>query len=131
MAQTPDQPSHTAPVADVHTVAGVTVARPLDKRILGNRVALLFDGVLTPLAETIGAGALVLDLSNVAYLSSDSFGRLVKLAATLRHGGGVLVLCHVTPGLQEVFRVTRLDTTFEIVDDIASAIGGSRPTDPG
>lgn len=131
MAPLPDPPPPAAPVADIHAVAGVTVVRPLDKRILGNRVGMLFDDVLTPLAEGIGAGTLVLDFSRVAYFSSDSFGRLARLAATLGRGDGTLVLCHVAPGLREVFRVTRLDTTFEIVDDLASAIDGNRPTEPG
>ena len=104
MASPPVPPSPTPPAADVETVAGVTVARPLDKRILGNRVAVLFDEVLEPLAEGIGAGTLVLDLSRVAYFSSDSFGRLVRLASVLRNSEGSLVLCHVAPGLREIGR---------------------------
>lgn len=131
MASLPDSPSPAFPAAEVHTVSGVIVARPLDKRILGHRVAVLFDEVLTPLAEGIDGGTLVLDCARVVYFSSDSFGRLVLLAGTLRRAGGALVLCHVAPGLREALRVTRLDATFEIVADLATAIGGARPTEPG
>lgn len=131
MASLPDSPSPAFPAAEVHSVAGVIVARPLDKRILGHRVAVLFDEVLAPLAADVGDGTLVLDFSRVVYFSSDSFGRLVLLAATLRRTGGTLVLCHVAPGLREALRVTRLDATFEIVADLSTAIGGARPTEPG
>ena len=124
-------PTPELPTVDVRTVAGVTVARLLDKRVLGLRVAKTFDEVLMPLAGAVGEGTLVLDFSKVAYFGSDSFGRLVELGRTVRRGGGTLVLCHLSPDIREVFRVTRLDTWFEIVDDVATAVGGSRPTEPG
>lgn len=124
-------PAPELPTVAVETFDGVTVARLLDKRVLGVRVAAMFDQVLVPLAERTGDGTLVLDFSNVAYFGSDSFGRLVELGRTVRRGDGSLVLCHLSPDIREVFRVTRLDTWFEIVEDVATAIGGSRPTEPG
>ncbi len=126
MSASPDPPT-----ADVRRIAGVAVARLLDKRVLGLRVAALFDQVLRPLAESTGEGTLVLDFSHVAYFGSDSFGRLVELGKTLRRGGGALVLCHLSRDLREVFRVTRLDSWFEIAEDVATAVGGARPTEPG
>lgn len=125
------EPRPEAPAVLVRSVGGVTVAQLLDKRVLGLRVAAAFDGVLAPLAESLGDGVLVLDFSRVTYFGSDSFGRLVELGRSLRRRNGDLVLCHVSRDLREVFRVTRLDTWFEIVADLAAAVGGARPTEPG
>lgn len=124
-------PAPELPTVVVDSVAGVTVARLLDKRVLGVRVAAMFDEVLVPLARRTGEGLLVLDFARVAYFGSDSFGRLVELGRTVKRGGGTLVLAAVSPDIREVFRVTRLDTWFEIVEDVAAAIGGNRPTEPG
>ena len=120
-------PAPELPTVAVETHAGVTVARLLDKRVLGVRVAAMFAEVLLPLAEKIGDGTLVLDFSKVAYFGSDSFGRLVELGRTVKRAGGSLVLCHLSHDIREVFRVTRLDNWFEIVDDVATAIGSNRP----
>ncbi len=124
-------PAPELPTVAVESFAGVTVARLLDKRVLGVRVAAMFDDVLLPLAESLGDGTLVLDFSKVAYFGSDSFGRLVELGRTVRRVGGALVLCHVSRDIRAVFRVTRLDTWFDIAEDLATAIGSNRPTEPG
>ena len=124
-------PAPELPTVAVDTYAGVTIARLLDKRVLGVRVAATFDEVLVPLAEKLGDGTLVLDFARVAYFGSDSFGRLVELGKTVKGGGGALVICHLSPDIREVFRVTRLDTWFDIATDVAAAIGSYRPTAPG
>lgn len=124
-------PAPELPTVAVESLAGAVVARLLDKRVLGVRVAAMFDEVLVPLARRTGEGLLVLDFARVAYFGSDSFGRLVELGRTVKRGGGTLVLAGVSPDIREVFRVTRLDTWFEIVEDVAAAIGGERPTEPG
>ncbi|MFM7075041.1 MAG: STAS domain-containing protein [Planctomycetaceae bacterium] len=117
------------PTADIRTVGGVVVARLLDKRVLGVRAATLFDEVLGPIGGSLGEGTLVLDFSPVTFFGSESFGRLTALAAALTRRGGRLVVCHLTAGLKEAFRVTRLDTTFDVVEDLVDALGGDRPTD--
>lgn len=119
------------PTVDLRRLDGVTVATPLDKRVLGVRAASLFEDHLFPAADRLAGDGLVIDLSRVAYFGSDSFGRLVDLASRVRAAHGWLSLCHVDERIREVFRVTRLDTRFEIVDDLATAIGTSRRTEPG
>jgi len=124
-------PPEDSPTAEIRTLGGVVVARLLDKRVLGLRSAALFEEVLFPRARTMGPRKLVLDLTDVSYLGSDSFGRIARLAATLRDQDGELALCGVAPGIRAAMRVTRLDTTCEIFDDLAAALGADRPTDPG
>ena len=115
--------------AAIRTVGGVVVARLLDKRVLGVRAATLFDEVLGPIGESVGDGTLVIDFSPVTFFGSESFGRLTALAAALARRGGRLVVCHLTAGLREAFRVTRLDTTIDVAEDLVDALGSDRPTD--
>ena len=120
-----------SPTVDVRRLGTVTVATLLDKRVLGARATSLFEDHLFPIADDLGGDGLVIDFSRVTYFGSDSFGRLVQLAGRVDRSSGWLTLCHVDARIREVFRVTRLDTRFDIADDLATAIGSSRPTEPG
>ena len=124
-------PDAESPAVEIRRLGPVTVATLLDKRILGARGTSLFEDHLLPLADTLGGDSLVLDFSRVTYFGSDSVGRLVQLAGRVDRSHGWLTLCHVDAKIREVFRVTRLDTTFDIVDDHVTAIGSNRPTEPG
>ena len=122
-------PPAEIPTVEIRTVGGVMVARLQDKRVLGVRAATLFDEVLGPIVESLDDGTLVLDFSAVTFFGSESFGRLTALAAALSRRGGRLVVCHLTAGLREAFRVTRLDTTIDVAEDLIDALGSNRPTD--
>lgn len=58
----------------------------------------------------------VVDLSEVQYVSSAALSKLLALRKRLLGVKGRIVLRHVHPDLWEVFRVTRLDTYFEVED---------------
>lgn len=124
-------PDAELPTVDLRRHGTVTVATLLDKRVLGARATSLFEDCLFPVAEALAGDGLVIDFSRVTYFGSDSFGRLVQLAGRVERARGWLTLCHVDAKIREVFRVTRLDTRFDIADDLVTAIGSSRPTEPG
>jgi len=124
-------PQAELPPVEIRRLDAVTVATLVDKRVLGARAAALFDDHLLPEADSLGGDGLVIDFSRVTYFGSDSFGRLVELAGRVGRAHGWLTLCHVDARIREVFRVTRLDTRFDIVDDLVTAIRSSRPTEPG
>jgi anti-anti-sigma factor len=109
----------------------VAVAILLDKRVLGVRAEELFDDHLFPLADALAGNGLIVDFSLVRYFGSDSFGRLLQLATRVKGAKGWLRLCGIAPGLLDVFRVTRLDTRFDIDSDLGAALEGTRPTAPG
>jgi anti-anti-sigma factor len=67
------------------------------------------DGAFAPVGERI-----VLDLSDVRYLSSADLGKLTKLRRRLGASRGKLRLRNLHPDLREVFRISRLDEVFEI-----------------
>ena len=120
-----------APTVEIRRLGAVSVATLLDKRVLGARATSLFEDHLLPEADGLAGDGLVIDFSRVTYFGSDSFGRLVLLAGRVDRAGGWLTLCHVDAKIREVFRVTRLDTRFDIADDLVTAIGSNRPTEPG
>ena len=124
-------PHAELPPVEIRHLGAVTVATLLDKRVLGARATALFEDHIMPEADALAGDGLVIDFSRVTYFGSDSFGRLVLLAGRVDRSGGWLTLCHVDGKIREVFRVTRLDTRFDIADDLVTAIGSNRPTEPG
>jgi anti-anti-sigma factor len=75
--------------------------------------ALVLDGLLQHAAEAAGRD-LVLDLSNVAFVSSAGLRLLVGLHNRLRAAGRRLALRDLDRDVYEVFEVTRLTTLFDV-----------------
>ncbi|WP_169976743.1 STAS domain-containing protein [Tautonia rosea] len=94
--------------------------------------------LLTPkLPEELGAAlideamvrrwsCLVLDCSQVEFLSSLGLGALIRLDRQLRPTGGRLKLCGLNPHLREFFAITRLDRVLQISDSEPDALETSR-----
>ena len=57
---------------------------------------------------------LVINLSDVEYLTSSDLGKLINLKRKLTSRGVRLSLQHVHPDLMDVFRLTRLDNVFSL-----------------
>lgn len=57
---------------------------------------------------------LFVDLSGVNMVTSLVLAKLISLNTELRDAGGRLTLANAKPVVREVFKVTRLDTVFEI-----------------
>jgi len=64
---------------------------------------------------------IVLDFSNVKSLSSTSIAKLIKINEAARDAGGKMVLCSLSPQIQEVLDKTRLVKLFAVVADIGEA----------
>jgi anti-anti-sigma factor len=60
---------------------------------------------------------LVVDLSDVTFLTNPMLNLLVSLRARLRAGGGRLVLINLAPLLEQLFAAARLHTLFEVRRD--------------
>jgi anti-sigma B factor antagonist len=69
---------------------------------------------LVAVAEQRDQSPLVLDMGNVASVSSMALGMLVKLHKRLHAAGRRLTLCNLSPQVFEVFAVTRLDTVLDL-----------------
>jgi anti-sigma B factor antagonist len=66
------------------------------------------------------------DFQHVPYLSSSALGMLIGLHHRIVQRQGRLKLAGINPEVMDVFRVTKLDTVFEIHKDAASAIEAFR-----
>ena len=83
------------------------------------------------LVELVAAGQnqVVVDLSRVDFLDSTGLGVLVGVHRRLRAGGGSLGLVCAHERLLKIFRITGLDTVFDIHSSVEEATtGGSTQT---
>jgi anti-sigma B factor antagonist len=82
------------------------------------------------LIEMVGAGErqVVVDLGRVEFLDSTGLGVLVGAHRRLRAGDGSLSLVCPHERLLKIFRITGLDSVFEIHSSVDAAVGGSAQT---
>ena len=103
-------------------------------RQIGNVTILDTDGHLTlgagvrglheKMHELTAAGQInvLLNMAEVIYVDSSGLGALVGSFTTMAKLGGHLKLLSLTKRVQDLLRLTRLDTTFETFTDEAAAV---------
>lgn len=69
-----------------------------------------------------GFMSLVIDLSDLTYVSSMGLRSFVAAAKKLRDKGGDLRICRLTGLVRQVFEITRLNQVFPPHDSIESAL---------
>lgn len=98
----------------ISEVGDVTVVRFVDRRILDASNIEELGGELFGLIEKENRKKLLLNFSDVEFLSSAALNKMIILDKKLRSGGGTLKMCCLRPEIQEVFMITKLDQLFEI-----------------
>jgi anti-sigma B factor antagonist len=106
----------------LETSSGVTVVRFVDAKIVTEEDIQQIGEDLNRLVDEQGHRRLLLDFGQVQYLSSAALGKLINLKKRVAAVDGALKLCSVHPDLLEVFRITRLDTVFDIFKDEKAAL---------
>jgi anti-sigma B factor antagonist len=109
---------------DIEKIGDVTVARFVDKKILDENNIQIIGSQLFSLVEDDGAKRIILDFSNVEYLSSAALGKLITMEKKVKQAGGKLRLCAIRPDIYEVFAITKLNKVFDIQDDVDQALEG-------
>ena len=109
---------------DVEEIGDVTVARFVDRKILDETNIQIVGNQLFALVDDEGRQKILLDFSNVEYLSSAALGKLITLDKKAKANGGKLRLCSVRPEIYEVFAITRLNKLFDMYDDQEKALEG-------
>lgn len=66
---------------------------------------------------------LVLNFSDVEFLSSVMLGKLVGMKRKIAEKNGVLRLCGMCPNIRLIFKLTCLDHIFDVRETEADAIG--------
>ena len=106
----------------VEQVGDVTVVNFLDKRILDEPTIQAIAEQLFSLVDD-GKRRLLLNFSNVEYMSSAALGKLINLHKKLHVLQGKLAMCNVIPQIFEVFAITKLDKIFKIFPNEDDAMG--------
>jgi anti-sigma B factor antagonist len=107
---------------EVSEVGDVTVVRFVDRKILDEANIQELGHELYHLVEKDGRKQLLLNFSNVEFLSSAALGKLITLDKKVKVSGGRLQLSNIRPEIYEVFAITKLNKLFDIKDDEAAAL---------
>lgn len=97
----------------------ITVVQPLAERI-DAMVAVMFKDRMKAAIEA-GSSCILLDLSPIGFLDSSGLGAVVAIRRFLREGQR-LELASLTPPVQRVFRLTRMDSVFTIHSEVDDAL---------
>jgi anti-sigma B factor antagonist len=85
-------------------------------------VAIQFKDSMREVSED-GPPRVLLDLQHVDFIDSSGLGAIVAAMKQLDEGRK-LDLCALTPNVDKVFRLTRMDTIFGIYASVEDALGG-------
>ena len=91
------------------------------------------DSIGTELCALIGKGrksGIVLDFSNVTFLSSPALSMLLTLRRKADEAGIEVVMSNVRTEIVRLFRITRLDKLFLFFDTAESALAHFHPPTP-
>jgi anti-sigma B factor antagonist len=106
----------------VSEVGDITVVRFVDRKILDEVNIQELGQELFQLVEDEGRQRLLLNFSQVEFLSSAALGKLITLDKKVKSRKGELRLSNIRPEIYEVFAITKLNKLFNIKDDEADAL---------
>lgn len=107
---------------EVSEVGEATVVRFVDRKILDEANIQQLGQELFQLVEEDNRGSLLLNFSNVEFLSSAALGKLITLDKKVKAHGGRLKFSNIRPEIYEVFAITKLNKLFDIKEEEADAL---------
>src|SRR5271166_6335087 len=109
---TPSQPRRRR--LEVEEIGDVTVVNFIDRKILDEQNIQKIGEDLFSLVDELGRKKILLNFSNVEYLSSAALGKFITLNKKVQASGGKLVMCNISEDIYEVFEITKLNKLFNI-----------------
>ena len=109
---------------NIEQMGDVTIASFIDKKILDETNIQIIGNQLFGLIDEEGRNKIILDFSNVEYLSSAALGKLITMDKKVKGAKGELRLCSIRPDIYEVFAITKLNKLFSIHDNQEMALEG-------
>jgi len=107
-------------------VEGVTIVAFQQSQILDAMTIERMSNNLKELLESQEGGRFVFDFSQVTYMSSSALGMLIGLQRRIAQRGAQLKLTGIGEEIMEVFRITKLDTVFDIYKEASAAVEAFR-----
>jgi len=109
-----------------HVTDGILVVTFGQSHVLDAVAIERMSAAVKELVKNAPQAMFLFDFQHVPYLSSSALGMLIGLHHRIVQRQGRLKLAGITPEVMEVFRVTKLDSVFDICPDAASAIEAFR-----
>ena len=95
-------------------IGEVTVAICRDMKLNDDLVIQEWGDQLLDLLENQKANKLLVNFERVLFMSSSALRALITLNKKAKDTNATLVLCSIDDNIMEAFRITRLDTVFQI-----------------
>ena len=109
------------PRISVEYAEKATIISFTDEKILEEHdIKALQESIMSVIEQTERIN-LILDFGNVRFLSSAVLGLLIRISKRIYENNGHLKLCNINPKIYEIFKITRLNKTFDIHKDVESA----------
>ncbi|MBW8017345.1 MAG: STAS domain-containing protein [Planctomycetes bacterium] len=106
----------------VEYLSDLAVVTLTDEKILEEADIQALENSLIPLIEQTPGIKMVLDFTNVQFLSSAVLGMLIRISKKIYESNGQLKLCNINDKIYQVFTITRLDRIFDIFNAQESAL---------
>lgn len=100
----------------------VTVAKFVVEQLNDEENIELLGHELFALVDQFGRQQVVLDLSQVKYVTSSVIGKVITLHRKMHRNDGTLVLCELRPAVAEILRTSKLIEYFTVVDSLDTAL---------
>jgi anti-sigma B factor antagonist len=107
---------------DVSKVGDVTVVKFADKKVLDEASIQELGTELFGLVERDNRRSILLNFTDVEFLSSAALGKLITLDRKVKAAKGRLKMSNIRPEIFEVFQITKLNKIFDIRSDEAEAL---------
>ena len=108
----------------IERIGDITIATFLDQKILDETKIRIIGSELFGLVDEDGRLKILLDFSNVEYLSSAALGKLIIIDKKLKAANGNLRMCSIRPDVYEVFAITKLNKVFSVYENQDQALEG-------
>jgi len=95
---------------------------------LSGRLCFLEVALYRQVNELLGEGHrnFVLNLAGVPYIDSFGLGQLITIWTSIRSSGGHLILLRPTDHVQQLLKITKLNSVFEIAGEEVLAVRSAR-----
>ena len=93
----------------------------LSGKIMGGPEAGQINDQINNLIDA-GKIRIIIDLKHVEWMNSSGLGILIGAITTLRNNGGKMILANVSERIENLLKITKLISVFEIERDVDKAI---------
>jgi anti-sigma B factor antagonist len=106
----------------VEDIGDIAVVSFVDKKILDEQSIQLIGDDLFRLVDELGRRKVLLNFSNVEFMSSAALGKLIALNKKLATNSGKLIITGISKSIMEIFKLTNLDKMLTLMKDEQKAL---------